>query len=143
MALSAPLSPPAGAFGNDIRVASVRNPKSKIENPKYLEFPRSFERGLDGCKRQQQKQGSVRQRYCTVGGVPLRRPLILGVDEKGYPADFRRHEQTAPSCCQDQLTAQPLSLDRTIHRQSPQPKDRYFMLGEAFAIDLRHAGVFK
>jgi hypothetical protein len=28
-----PLSPRAGASGNETRVASVRNPKSKIENP--------------------------------------------------------------------------------------------------------------
>ncbi len=62
-----------------------------------LEFARGFERGLDGCKRQQQGQGSVRQGYRTVGGVPFRRPIILGVDEKRYPAHFHRHEQTASS----------------------------------------------
>ncbi len=34
MAPSAPLSPRAGASGNENRIASVRNPNSKIENPK-------------------------------------------------------------------------------------------------------------
>src|ERR1700683_4398355 len=81
-----------------------------------------FQRGFDGYKRQQQADRRVRQRHSAITRVPFCCPLVLGVDKKGDAAYFRRRQQTAPSRCEQKLSAKALPLYLAIHSQARQPE---------------------
>ena len=54
-----------------------------------------------------------------------------------HSTHFRRRERASSARRQDELPSEPLSLERKIHRQARQPKDRHVVPAETFAKDLR------
>ena len=90
---------------------------------------------LDGIvgngERQHEGQWSIEQRHGAVAGVPLRRPIILGVDERGHAADFVGDADAAIGRAQQQRAAQAGALYGFLNGQASEAEHRHVITCKA------------
>jgi len=69
-----------------------------IRSREDSELVHRHEGGVDRLERQQQRTQRIQQRQRSITSVPLRRSIILGVNQQRDASRLRSDQQTAPTC---------------------------------------------